>query len=339
VTAMCVLRTSACTAVGLSAASAAAAVRSGIAGFSAFEGAQDRLGEPAIVAAPPGIAGFANPAEAIAEMAVAAVSELGLDGPVPVMLALPEARPGLASDLGRQVAARLAERVPAVRVAFSEGAGHAGGGSALRQAGAWLDGRPDATVVVVGADSYVHAETLSWLDSNRQLHAPYNAWGFIPGAAAGACLLCHPRLAQARRELPCAMIEAVALDHEEIPIKTDGVCLGWAMSRVVESLVGGRAGEVVFDAFYCDQNGETYRADEVGFMLARAAGRFRDAADFVAPADCWGDVGAASIPLFVALAAEAAERGYAAGPVSLLLAGSESGLRAGVALRTPMKAE
>ena len=228
--------------------------------------------------------------------------------------------------------------MPAVRVAFSEGAGHAGGGSALRQAGAWLDGRPDATVVVVGADSYVHAETLSWLDSNRQLHAPYNAWG-TRSARRRAPVSCAVRLAQARRELPCAMIEAVALDHEEIPIKTDGVCLGWAMSRVVESLVGGRAGEVVFDAFYCDQNGETYRADEVGFMLARAAGRFRDAADFVAPADCWGDVGAASIPLFVALAAEAAERGYAAGPVSLLLAGSQSGLRAGVALRTPMKAE
>jgi 3-oxoacyl-[acyl-carrier-protein] synthase-1 len=129
----------------------------------------------------------------------------------------------------------------------------------------------------------------------------------------------------------------VALDREEVPIKTDGVCLGRAMSRIVGALLDGQPEGSVFDAFYCDQNGEAYRADELGFMLARASARFRNPSDFISPADCWGDVGAASLPLYLALAIEAAERGYAPGPVSLLLAGSESGLRAGLRLRTPVR--
>ena len=75
-------------------------------------------------------------------------------------------------------------------------------------------------------------------------------------------------------------------------------------------------------------NGEAYRADEFGFMLARTSERFVDSSDFTAPADSWGDVGAASGPLFVLLAAAAAMKGYARGPLTLLWTSSEGGERA-----------
>jgi 3-oxoacyl-[acyl-carrier-protein] synthase-1 len=48
-------------------------------------------------------------------------------------------------------------------------------------------------------------------------------------------------------------------------------------------------------------------------------------------------VGAASGPLFVALAAAAAERGYARGPHHLVFASSESGERAAVLLQLDVK--
>jgi 3-oxoacyl-[acyl-carrier-protein] synthase I len=332
-TALCVLKTAACTSVGLSSAATAAAVRCALSGFSDHPNARDGLGEPAIVAAPPGAANIGNPAEAIGAMAVAALSQIADGDRLPVLLALPEARPGLPADLGAQIAAHLAAQIPGVQVAVAAGAGHAAGGAALMQARDYLAQNSGAVVAVVGADSYLHPETISWLDRHRQLHAPYNAWGFIPGAAAGACLLGHPQRAGGRAP-PRAIIEKIAVDREEVPIKTDGVCLGWAMTRIVGNLVEDQPPGPVFDAFYCDQNGETYRADEMGFMLARSGERFRDPAAFVAPADCWGDVGAASLPLYIALAVEAAARGYARGPVSVHLAGSESGLRAGFRLRT-----
>ncbi|MGB3317103.1 MAG: hypothetical protein WBB85_22175 [Albidovulum sp.] len=332
-TALCVLRTAACTAVGLSPAAAAAAVRCALSGFSEYAKAPDRLGEPAIVAAPPGIAEIDDPAQAIGAMAAAALSQIADGTPLPVLLALPEPRPGLPGTLGAQVKAHLEAQVTGVQVALADGAGHAGGGSALRQASGYLARTPGAVIAVVGADSYLHPETIAWLERNRQLHAPYNAWGFIPGAAAGACLLAHPQNAE-RRGTARAIVEKVAIDREDVPIKTDGVCLGWSMTRIVQSLLEDLPPRAVFDGFYCDQNGETYRADEIGFMLARTSERFSDPAAFAAPADCWGDVGAASLPLFIALAVEAAERGYARGPVSVHLAGSESGLRSGLRLRT-----
>ena len=56
-----------------------------------------------------------------------------------------------------------------------------------------------------------------------------------------------------------------------MPIKTDGVCLGWGLTRAVRSALADLAPDEAVDRIYCDQNGETYRADECGFMLARLA--------------------------------------------------------------------
>jgi 3-oxoacyl-[acyl-carrier-protein] synthase-1 len=81
-----------------------------------------------------------------------------------------------------------------------------------------------------------------------------------------------------------------------------------------------------------DMNGEPYRADEYAFAIVRTSRRFVDAGTFQAPADCWGDVGAASGPLFAVLATAAASRGYARGPHTLLWTSSESGERTALVL-------
>ena len=192
--------------------------------------------------------------------------------------------------------------------------GHAAGGAALQQAVHRLATAQSRWAAIVGVDSYISAETIAWLDRLRQLHATYNAWGFIPGEAAGACVIATVPSARSRASRPLALIEGLGLEQEEVPIKTDGVCLGWGLTRAVRSALADLEPEEAVDRIYCDQNGETYRADELGFMLARLGERFRNPADFVAPADCWGDVGAATVPLLIALVAAAAERGYARRP-------------------------
>jgi 3-oxoacyl-[acyl-carrier-protein] synthase-1 len=75
-------------------------------------------------------------------------------------------------------------------------------------------------------------------------------------------------------------------------------------------------------------NGEPYRADEFGFACLRTKEAFESASDFVAPADCWGDVSAATGPLSLALSTIAFRKTYANGPFSFLWASSESGERA-----------
>jgi 3-oxoacyl-[acyl-carrier-protein] synthase-1 len=332
--ALCVLETSAFTGVGLTAPSAAAGVRCGISSFGEYDRANNRLDEPAIVSSPPGIGEIEDVQAAITEMAVAVLTPFADGSTLPVFLALPEPRPGLGGNLAATVARAIREHVEGARVARPTAFGHAAGGIALREAADLLARSGSSVAAVVGADSYLHPETIRWLDQGRQLHTTYNAWGFIPGAAAGATLVSLVDKARPQTRWPRAIIEAIAVAEEEVPIKSGGVCLGRAQSRIVDTLANGLSPGSVFDAFYCDLNGEAYRSDELGFTLSRTSERFRNPAEFVAPADCWGDVGAASLPLFITLAIEAAERAYSPGPISLHLAGSESGLRAGLRLRT-----
>jgi 3-oxoacyl-[acyl-carrier-protein] synthase-1 len=87
---------------------------------------------------------------------------------------------------------------------------------------------------------------------------------------------------------------------------------------------------------YNDMNGEPYRADEFGFTGLRTKESFEALSDFVAPADCWGDVGSAGALLHVVLAAIAGKKRYARGEISLLSASSDGGERAAAVLRIPL---
>ncbi|MFT5527675.1 MAG: 3-oxoacyl-[acyl-carrier-protein] synthase-1, partial [Pirellulaceae bacterium] len=100
--------------------------------------------------------------------------------------------------------------------------------------------------------------------------------------------------------------------------------LGQAISG---ALTGMPSSGAKVTSVVCDLNGESYRGEEYLFASSRRADQFVDPADIRAPAENWGDVGAASLPLFMALAKHAVDKGYAQGPHALLCSGSESGLR------------
>jgi 3-oxoacyl-[acyl-carrier-protein] synthase-1 len=128
---------------------------------------------------------------------------------------------------------------------------------------------------------------------------------------------------------------SVATEVEKNLIKTDKVCLGEGLTKAFERVfasAGLQARSV--DHVICDMNGEAYRADEYGFASIRTDEYFIDAGKFLTPADCWGDVGAASGPLFALLAVAAAQRGYSPGSLTLLWTSSESGERSAALVDT-----
>lgn len=86
---------------------------------------------------------------------------------------------------------------------------------------------------------------------------------------------------------------------------------------------------------YCNINGERWRTDEFLYVPLRLHAPFIDANRYESPADAWGDVGAASGPLYVALAVASAERGYARGRHVLAWTSSDGGTRAAVTLTLP----
>ena len=134
---------------------------------------------------------------------------------------------------------------------------------------------------------------------------------------------------------PLLYLAGVGSGIEENLIKTEDICLGEGLSTAFHAARGPLGEGESVDRILCDMNGERYRGNEYGFAVLRNSGLFKDAADFEAPADCWGDVGAASGPLYAALVVEAEARGYSKGPLSLIWASSERGQRSAAILRRP----
>jgi len=331
----------AATAVGRSAWAGAAAVRAGIAGFAAHAYMVDANGRPMIVAPMPWIEEAREIAERIGDALVAAVGEALApwieaqpESPVQLWVNLPSPRPMLPDDLGQQIVERLHDAFGAcIGHLAVAGCGHAGGLLALRSAAGALADRSDAACVVAAADSYLDPDTLEWLEETDQLHGAgerNNAWGFVPGEGAGALLLVSSHMAS-RLALPAlGRLRGLGLGHEQQRIGTGSVCIGLGLTEAVRGALNGLQGQARVTDVYCDMNGEPYRGDEYAFLVTRTRERFVAASDFVAPADCWGDVGAASAPLLIGLACIAMVKGYALGGLALVWASSVMGERGAV---------
>jgi len=334
------------TAVGMTASATAAAVRAGVAVFEKHPFVVDTAGNRMIVATATylgsDVAGadrmacLVEPAaaEAVSGFAAAPVGK----PPIPVYFGLPPVRPGREKEMPAVMVTRVREALaPVCRVTRVEliETGHAGGAMAVQAAWEAIRAGVVEFALAGGADSYLEPETLEWLEANDQVHSAgeeNNAYGFIPGEAAGFVMLASAAAAE-RYKLPASLeLLTAATTRETKLIKTDAVCTGEGLTALFRALAG--VPQVLkADHLYCDMNGEPYRADEFGFATIRAGSLLRDASAFTAPADCWGDVGAASGPLFLVLAEAATRKGYAPGSVLAAFTSSESGERCGLVTR------
>lgn len=342
-----IVATGARTPLGLRSAPAAAAVRARINGMREHPFMIDSAGDPMPgafdVELDPGMMGPARllalvePAihEACVPLTVALQSSrLRL----PVYLGLPEFRPGFTERDAMMVRSGLAQ-FEGLPIDLSEVTvfleGHAAGLSALATATAHVQQGVCEACLVGGVDSYFHPETMEWLDANRQLVGSVSRSAFVPGEGAGLCLMMSERACQRLGLDALAAVRRVAIGKETKVIKTAQVCLGQGLTAVIQDAVNGFGPPAeTINAVICDVNGERYRGEEWGFVCLRLAQYFDDPTGYVSPADCWGDMGAASGPLFVMLACQAAARGYARGTRTLVWASSESGLRGAAVLET-----
>jgi 3-oxoacyl-[acyl-carrier-protein] synthase I len=327
------------TPLGLRAAPSAAALRSGISGVGMHPFMIDRVGDPMPAVLDARLDPRMPGPERMLALAASAVREactlLG-ETPysrlrLPLYLALPELRPGFSQSDVETVSAAIGQ-LPGLPVEISTvqvvAQGHAAGLLALAAATDWIRQGALEAALVGGVDSYFVPDTMEWLDDNRQLAGADARSAFVPGEAAGFCLLMTER-ARERLGLPeLASVLSVGLGRETKLIKTSDICLGEGLTATVQAAFAalprpnGKVNEVI-----CDINGERYRGEEWGFVCLRLGEHFDDPTTYRSPADCWGDVGAASGPLFVMLACEAAARRYAGGPRTMVWASSEGGLR------------
>ena len=331
------------TPLGLTAESSAAAVRAGINRMNEHSFIIDRVAEPVRIAQDsrldPGLMG----PERLIEMAITALEEIcyklepirsGFPS-IPLLLGLPEERPGWTGEHIQAVRHGLSRKPMPVDLQPTEvfPQGHAAGLIALDTACTRIRTGQAELCVIGGVDSYLEYETLEWLDQNRQLATSYHRGAFLPGEGAGAFVVAADSIVQRYGLSSLATIRGIGTATEAHRIKTDAICLGEGLTASIRKAVMTlRLPDEAVEGVICDINGERYRSEEWGFTLLRFPEALVDPTGYDFPASCWGDVGAASGPLFIALAVTAGRRGWAKGARYLIWSSSEGGQRAAVVL-------
>jgi 3-oxoacyl-[acyl-carrier-protein] synthase-1 len=262
---------------------------------------------------------------------------------VRVFVGLPEARVGRPEGLDVAMADALGPgkgwRERLTKVTTIAG-GHAAALLALESAVVSISSGESDLCLAGGVDSYLVPETMEWLEDARLLHRRGRPWGFTPGEGAAFCLLASPTwLSTHRVEAPLS-IRGIGSANEKATIGKRRVCVGAGLSAAFEhALAPVRSEKRVLTRMIGDLNGEPYRVDELGFALTRISDLCARPGDILAPAQYWGDVGAASGALFAALAFESAVRKPSLAETTLMWTSSEGGRRAAALVRSNPRSE
>lgn len=181
--------------------------------------------------------------------------------------------------------------------------GRAAGMEAIEFAFRYLYDQPNDFFLIGGSDSYRDESRLGPLSEAQRLLVVGNQDGFAPGEAAGFLLLTRrPELALVRNGhvvalSPPGIAEEPGHLHSKAPYLGDGLdqaCKKALINQAPSSIHG----------IYSSMNGENHWAKEYGVAYIRNQEYFRDPVKIEHPADCFGDLGAATAPILIALAAD-----------------------------------
>ncbi len=155
-------------------------------------------------------------------------------------------------------------------------------------------------VIVGGVDSYFDADELERLDAQLRVHGLETENGFIPGEAA-AFLLLAPR----RRSGSCTRYASIlghAHEEEPRPYGHPEPCQSLGMTLALRNAASSVGESRSVGWQITDVVNERHRVDEWEYARARAFQLFTDDVTHEQPLLSCGDVGSASVPLFVSIA-------------------------------------
>ncbi len=316
--------------VGYSVASAAAALRAGIAAFVETD-YLDVNGEPII-----GASVEALPLDLRGRSRLVALIQFALDEIDPELsdrLPWDQMHMILCSREADRPGARLAGIVAELR--FPNGAtftgkrathvasGAASAIQAVAMARSILAESDVQACLILAADSLIDARVLAWLDRNHRLKTSERTDGVIPGEAA-----CHAVVSKEPISDDCVSVRGLGMSREtatvlnEEPFRADGM-----KAALHEALQETGIAMHDIDFRLSDVAGESYAFEELVLAQTRLMRKVRPSQPLWHAADCIGDCGAAAGLIQFAWAGQAFHRGYAPGPVAALHASSAFGLR------------
>lgn len=216
-------------------------------------------------------------------------------------------------------------------------AGAAGVAPGLRRARQLLEADAADACLVGAADSQLDLRITRWLEDAGRLKCSYANDGRIPAEAAAFVLVEPLGAALARGAAPLALLAGAGLATE--PLDAHGQPQRSASARtasVREALAASPLAPTDIGMVWSDLNGESARGLEWGLASVRLG--LADSETLLHPADCWGDLGAATGCALLAVGAMAQASGWAARRPLLLTVGSDGAARAGCVLLPPTHA-
>ena len=228
--------------------------------------------------------------------------------PVPIFLAVPEQRCGrpfpvlepflksLASEVGFPLDLLTSRVFPM---------GRAAGINALNGAIELLLNTSLERIIVGGVDSFIDPMLLSALDVEDRLTSSTTMRGFVPGE--GAAFLVLEKTAESG-----LIVSIPGTADEPGHMYSEETCLGDGLSMAVSIALEGLAQPV--QTVMCSMNGEPAHVKEWGIAQLRNNHAFDEGVQLHHPAECYGDLGAATAPTLLALTVLGLEKGYYSGP-------------------------
>jgi 3-oxoacyl-[acyl-carrier-protein] synthase-1 len=226
------------------------------------------------------------------------------NAPLPVLLALPAPRPGFDDEAGIRLARAIIQALPISvdkRSCSMVLEGHAGGVKLLLEAERLLTPGVAPAVLVGGVESYRDLAALRFIEQTGRLRTEDDPLGWIPGEGASFLLLTTRMRAERLGVSPVMTLDAAVTAIEPMPWYSGQPTIGAGLTEALRAALEDPGVRV---EVYCDLNGEPWRADEWGYAYLRTAVHYVEPLAITHPADCWGDVGAASGPMLIAVAVE-----------------------------------
>lgn len=308
------------TPVGHNTAMTAAAVRAGVSTY-AISNFYGKNNEPITMASVPGLifdeidaeigeGSRSNPRHnRVVKMAIIAIREACANQytkqPIPLVLAMPEGQADV-DGLVPLIPTLEQNCKPWVSVQQSRSihSGRAAGMEAIDFAFRYLYDLPNDFLLIGGSDSYRDTARLAPLDEAGRLKVPGGLDGFVPGEAGCFLLLTKkPNLALARNGHIIALSPPGIADepghlHSKEPYRGDG------LDQAFKKALNDHTQPNSIHSIFSSMNGESHWAKEYGVAYMRNRSAFQDPVGTEHPADCYGDLGAATAPVLIALAAE-----------------------------------
>lgn len=196
-------------------------------------------------------------------------------------------------------------------------------------------GKPTA-VLILGADSWLDRSALAWLESHQRIHTTEASFGFVPAEAAAAIVFANDAWFDANGCVPIGGAGQVSCGYEQDPWFMGRPSRHGGLTTALQGVFGERASDARAVRTWCDLNGEAWRAAEWMSAYLRSAPYHSEPLDLVHPADTFGDVGAATGALLMALALDDLARSRTTAPCIVWAASDISPARAAVALYGPV---